>query len=105
MTEARKKTFDRTALGMLAVLFIAVTLFSNALLSGLRIDLTENKLYTISQGTRNILANIDEPINLYFFFSDRATENIQQIRMQAVRVREIRGQRPGLGPRTRRCSR
>lgn len=88
MTEARKKTFDRTALGMLAVLFIAVTLFSNALLSGLRIDLTENKLYTISQGTRNILANIDEPINLYFFFSDRATENIQQIRMQAVRVRE-----------------
>ena len=88
MTEARKKTFDRTALGILAVLFIAVTLFSNALLSGLRIDLTENKLYTISEGTRNILENIDEPINLYFFFSDRATENIQQIRMHAVRVRE-----------------
>ncbi len=88
MTEARKKTFDRTALGILAVLFIAVTLFSNALLSGFRIDLTENKLYTISEGTRNILENIDEPINLYFFFSDRATENIQQIRMHAVRVRE-----------------
>lgn len=88
MTETRRKTFDRTALGILAVLFIAVTLFSNALLGGLRVDLTEDKLYTISEGTRNILGKIGEPVNLYFFFSDRATEDLQQIRMHAARVRE-----------------
>ncbi len=34
---------------------------------GMRLDLTENSLYTLSDGTKNILGNIEAPINLNFF--------------------------------------
>ncbi len=62
---------------------------SNALFRGIRVDLTENRLYTLSDGTDNILDNIAEPINLYFFYSDRATAEIPYLRTYAGRVREI----------------
>ena len=48
--------------------FLLFTLLNQLILSGARIDLTENRLYTLSEGTEEILAEIDEPINLYFFF-------------------------------------
>src|SRR5690606_23354611 len=48
-----------------------------------------NDLYTISPGTRNVLEQIEEPINLYLFFSDRASSNIPFLRTYATRVREM----------------
>ncbi len=89
MSERKKKRFDTSALILLAGLFIVVAILSNLLLSGFRVDLTENKLYTLREGTKNILAGIDEPISLYFFFSDEATQDLQHIRMYANRVREM----------------
>ena len=74
---------------LLGVGFIAAVMASNALLSGMRLDLTENRLYTLSEGTRSLLGNIEEPINLYFFFSDRGTGDIQFLRSYSVRVREM----------------
>ena len=62
---------------------------NNALLSGLRFDLTENNLYTVSPGTRALLTTIQEPINLYFFFSDSETADITPLRNFATRVREM----------------
>ncbi|MCB1845709.1 MAG: Gldg family protein, partial [Halioglobus sp.] len=40
-------------------------------------------------GTRRIVDKIDEPINLYFYYSDQATENIPSLRSYAERVREM----------------
>ena len=48
-----------------------------------------DNLYTLSDGTERILESIGEPINLYFYFSDRATENIPSLRSYATRVREM----------------
>jgi ABC-type uncharacterized transport system involved in gliding motility auxiliary subunit len=89
MTTRSKKSLGSTGLIVLAFLFLAVTVLSNSLFRGVRLDLTENNLYTISDGTRNILDNIEEPINLYFFYSDRASENIPYLRTYARRVREL----------------
>jgi ABC-type uncharacterized transport system involved in gliding motility auxiliary subunit len=52
-------------------------------------DLTENKLYTLSEGTRQIIESIDEPLNLYFFFSDKSSEELSGLRTYAKRVEEI----------------
>ena len=46
-------------------------------------------LYTLSDGTKQILEDLDEPINLYFYYSDKATENIPTLRDYANRVREL----------------
>lgn len=89
MNSRTKRQLTFGSLIVLAVLFVAAVVISNALLRGIRLDLTENRLYTLSEGTRQVLAEIDEPINLYFFFSDRATANLPFLRNYAQRVREF----------------
>lgn len=78
-----------SSLILLLVAFVAAVILSNTLLQGLRVDLTENNMYTLSDGTKRILGGIDEPINLYFFFSDQATADVPSLRDHATRVREM----------------
>ena len=74
---------------LLALVFVAAVTANNSLLTGLRIDLTDDNLYTVSPGTRNVLASIVEPINVYLFFSDSETADIAPLRNYANRVREM----------------
>ncbi|HZW59955.1 MAG TPA: Gldg family protein, partial [Woeseiaceae bacterium] len=89
MTTSTQRRLSVSSLVLLAVVFVAAVIISNRLFSGWRIDLTANNLYTLSDGTRRILGKIDEPINLYFYYSDQATENIPSLRDYAQRVREL----------------
>jgi len=91
MTQHRK-LLTGSALAVLAVLLVAVLLVSNVLFRGARLDLTQSHLYTLSGGTKNILASIDEPIHLYLFYSDKGTQNLPQLRTYAQRVREMLGE-------------
>jgi len=84
-----RKLLTGGALAVLAVLLVAVILISNVLFRGARVDLTQGHLYTLSQGTKNILAHIDEPIHLYYFYSDKGTQDLPQVRTYATRVREL----------------
>ena len=84
-----RKLLTGGALAVLAVLLVAVILISNVLFRGARADLTQGHLYTLSQGTKNILSSIDEPIHLYFFYSDKGSQDLPQLRTYATRVREL----------------
>jgi ABC-type uncharacterized transport system involved in gliding motility auxiliary subunit len=86
---SHRKLLTGGALAVLAVLFVAVILISNALFRGARFDLTQNHLYTLSPGTEHILASIDEPIHLYLFWSDKEAQDLPQLRTYAQRVREL----------------
>ncbi len=86
---SNRKLLTGGALAVLAVLFVAVILISNTLFRGAQLDLTSNHLYTLSQGTKNILAGIDEPIHLYLFYSDKGSRDLPQLRTYAQRVREM----------------
>lgn len=81
--------YSGTGLLVLLLAFVAFNMASNVLLPGARLDLTEQKLYTISEGTREILEDLDEPITLYFFFSDRASKDMVVLRNYARRVEEM----------------
>ena len=89
MNVNRLRNTGALSLLLLALVFIAAVVVSNTLFSGLRIDLTEDNLYTISPGTRNLLSGIDEPVNVYLFFSDRESADITPLRNYATRVREM----------------
>jgi ABC-type uncharacterized transport system involved in gliding motility auxiliary subunit len=89
MTTRARKTMGTGALLALAVLFIAIILVSTFLLRGARLDLTQNRLYTIAPGTERILGSLEEPVNLYFFFSDTASQSVPPVRAYAQRVREL----------------
>lgn len=84
-----KNTLSYSGLVVLAILFILINMLSGNLLKGSRIDLTENRLYTLSQGTLNIVQSIQEPITLHYFFSDQASKDIPQLRTYANRVQEL----------------
>ena len=87
--------WQRTGYGVggliaLVVLFLGVVMLSNALLRGVRLDLTQNKLYTLTGGTQQVLTELKEPVNLYYYFSrDTATKQSPLILPYATRVREF----------------
>ncbi len=83
------KSVGRAGLLALALLFVVGATLINGVLKGLRLDLTENRLYTLSEGTRNILRSIPEPVNIYLYYSDRATSNVPFFRTYATRVQEM----------------
>ncbi len=85
----KRLTLGGGALAALALLFIGLTLLFNYSLRGWRLDLTQNHLYTIAPGTDRILKSIKEPINLYFFFSEKSANQIPQLKAYGVRVREL----------------
>ena len=89
MSTRSQQRLSASSLLLLALAFVAAVIVTNQLFKGWRIDLTDNNLYTLSDGTKRILANIDEPINLYFYYSDQATSGIPSLRSYAGRVREM----------------
>ena len=74
---------------LLVVSFLLFTLVNNWLFSSARLDLTENNLFTVSDGTREIIGELEEPINLYFFISDKVSEDLTSLRAYAGRVQEM----------------
>lgn len=83
-----KFLFSRTGLLTAAVaLLVSVGLISA--LPSIRIDLTEDDLFSLADGTRNIVSGLDEPIELLFFYSESATEDQPQIRSYGTRVEEL----------------
>jgi ABC-type uncharacterized transport system involved in gliding motility auxiliary subunit len=85
----KRSTLGGGALIALALLFIGLTVLFNYSLRGWRLDLTQNHLYTTAPGTDRILKSIKEPINLYFFFSEKTANQIPQLKAYGVRVREF----------------
>ena len=88
-TTKQRSALTGGTLAILAVLFVAAIVLTNTLFRGARLDLTENRLYTLTEGTRQVIAELKEPVNLCLFFSDRATRAIPQLRNSATRVREM----------------
>jgi len=87
--------WQKTGLGIgglaaLAALFLGIVMLANLGLRGMRADLTQNRLYTLSPGTQQVLGEVKEPLNLYFYFSrDTAAKQAPLIMPYASRVREF----------------
>src|SRR6516225_10600177 len=84
---------SRRATAIMALVCIALMLMSVNILAARffswRLDLTRERLYTLSQGTRRTLAKIDEPITLRFYYSARLTDEVPSYSVYAQRVREL----------------
>ncbi|MCY1208596.1 gliding-associated putative ABC transporter substrate-binding component GldG [compost metagenome] len=85
----KRLMYSGAGLLLIALAFLAFNMLAGLTLTNARVDLTEQKLYTISDGTRKILGEIDEPINLYFFYSDKTAKDLVVLRNYARRVEEM----------------
>jgi len=81
--------YSGAGLLLIALAFLAFNTFSSLVFTDARLDLTEQKLYTISEGTETILDGLEQPIELHFFYSDAATKDLVALRNYARRVEEM----------------
>ena len=84
---------SRRATAVVALVCIALMLVSVNILAThfftWRLDLTRERLYTLSQGTLRTLAKIDEPLTLRFYYSTRLSDEVPSYGVYAQRVREL----------------
>ena len=78
-----------TGVVLALVLLFAVNILATRTLGSARIDLTGNRLFTLSEGTRNILASLDEPVILRFYLSQSELARVPGIGGYADRVRAL----------------
>ena len=78
-----------TGVVLALVLLFAVNILASRTLGSVRIDLTGNRLFTLSEGTRNILASLEEPVTLRFYLSQGELGRAPGIGGYADRVRAL----------------
>ncbi len=72
-----------------AVVFVCVNLISAQVLGSVRLDFTQQHLYSLSQGTRSLLASLNEPVRFRMFMSSELTKQAPQLAAFAARVRSL----------------
>src|SRR6266702_2635104 len=77
------------ALVCAAALFVGINIIADRTLGSARLDLTQNRLYTLSDGSKATLAKIDEPITVRFYYSKRLGNEVPAYGLYAQRVREM----------------
>ena len=85
----KQQLFSRAGLLVLALLTLLVTISVNTVFKGARLDLTEDRLFTLSEGTHNLLKGLEEPATLQLFYSDSQTKELPFLRNYSRRVQEL----------------
>ena len=74
---------------MLSCVFLGAITLSNTYLKNISVDLTTERIYSLSEGSEQIAANVNEPITLYLFFSESNSSGMTVIRDYKVRVESL----------------
>jgi len=69
--------------------FIGLNLLASVVADGIRLDLTENRLYRLSPGTLEVVNRLEEPVTLTFYYSRGAAARYPALRAYGARVREL----------------
>ena len=81
-----KKFGHLTALAAVFAILLAVNLTASITLDSVDLDLTEEKLYTLSEGSAKIAEDLDTDVKIKFFYSRNAASDVPRLRQYAGRV-------------------
>ncbi len=79
--------YSTVGAGVMVVIVIALNVILRPVVK--RIDLTKDKLYTLSEGTRRILGRIDTPVQIRFYFSQSDPATPVEYKTYAARVEDL----------------
>jgi len=71
------------------IIFVLVLVLSQVFFDWARVDLTQEQVYSLSDGTKNIIADIEQPIEFTLYYSDKASKDLTALRSYAQRVKEV----------------
>ncbi|OOG40862.1 Gldg family protein [Rhodanobacter sp. C05] len=74
---------------LLVLVFVPLIVASSRWLHASRVDLTTDKLYTLTPGTLQIVDTLQRPLRLTLYFSEHATRDLPQLRSYEQRVNEM----------------
>jgi ABC-type uncharacterized transport system involved in gliding motility auxiliary subunit len=85
----RRLTFSILGVIAAAAIAIGINMFADARLANVQVDLTQGKIYTLSTGTRQVLAALKEPVTLRLFYSRQLGSTVPAYGTYADHVREM----------------
>lgn len=90
----QKQLADRifSAVGIAAMFLILVAVYFIAGLVKVRVDLTEDRIYTLSDGTRAILQKMDSPVEIRFYCTQSSSTMPVFLKTYAQRVEDLIGE-------------
>ena len=86
---SRRNALSIGGIVLALILFVAINIVANRMLSTTRLDLTSDRLFTLSAGTKSVIAKIEEPLTIRFYFSDKLGREIPSYAVCATRIREM----------------
>lgn len=89
LSKLSRKWLIGVSIGLAIVLFLAANMTVHNWFGAWRADLTENRLYSLSEGTKALLADLDEPIHMRLFLSEGLLQSAPQIASYSNRVRSM----------------
>ena len=89
LNKIKSKSVIKLSILLSIIIFFSINIIINNMLGYSRIDFTENKLYSLSEGTKKLLKNLDEPIHLRLFISSNLVKDVPQFSTYANRVETI----------------
>jgi ABC-type uncharacterized transport system involved in gliding motility auxiliary subunit len=89
LNQIKPKNIVKLSMFLSIIIFFCVNIIINNILGYSRIDFTENKLYSLSDGTKSLLENLKEPIHLRLFISSNLVKDVPQFSTYANRVETI----------------
>jgi ABC-type uncharacterized transport system involved in gliding motility auxiliary subunit len=92
MKPLSRRLYALGAIALAAIVFVAINIAADSTFTTTRIDLTENKLYTLSPGTLHTLDTLGEPITLKFFYSKNVGSRYAAINAYSGRVHDLLGE-------------
>ena len=84
-----KQLLSKTGLILAIVLFVSFIIVVNNNLRSARVDLTQDQLYTLSDGTLNILSELQAPLTLRLYYSEEVAQALPSLKSYAQRVQEL----------------
>ncbi|HEY7977358.1 MAG TPA: GldG family protein, partial [Rhizomicrobium sp.] len=89
MKPVSRRLYAIAAIVLAAIIFVAINIAANTGLTAAKLDLTQNGQFTLAPGTKHIIAGLQEPVTLRFFYSKKVAADYAQIDAYAKRVRDL----------------
>ncbi|MFQ5702367.1 MAG: GldG family protein, partial [Acidobacteriota bacterium] len=89
MTSVSRQTLGIGGIVLIAFFFLSLNLLASAVFKSAQLDLTADSLFTVSDGTKEVLASVDEPIHLRFYYSKQFDELSPFYSNHAGRLRDL----------------
>ena len=83
------RTYTIGGIVLAVAAFLALNVFANQALTRFRLDLTEQRLFTLSEGTRNVIRGIGEPVTLRLYVSRSLANRLPSVSGYVARVRDL----------------